>query len=39
MKSDLGRLALIIFLNEDHPDFPVKVVSKQYIRPLGIFFG
>ncbi len=37
MKSDPGRLSLIIFFNEDHPDFPVKVVSKQYIRPLGIF--
>ncbi len=40
MKSDPGRLSLIIFFNEDHPDSPVNLVmSKQYIRPLGTIFG
>ena len=40
MKSDAGRLSLIIFFNEDHLDSPVNLVmSKRYIRPLQTFFG
>ena len=40
MKLDPGRLSLIIFFNEDHPDSPVNLaMSKRYIRPLWTFFG